>query len=267
MMHQLRRHPFPVRAWFRRSLVLTYACPEAILRPLLPPGLELDAFENLGFVAIAIVQTQNLRPEFLPAWIGQDFFLAGYRIFTRFRTASGRNLRGLRILRSYTDRRLMACAGNLLTHYHYRRARVDWSETASEIQIRVQTPQAEADLDLTAFINGSPSPLPPGSPFLDERQARLFAGPLPFTFDYEPETHSMILIEGQRKEWHPVSVRVEVRQATFFEVAPFHEITPVLANAFMVSDIPYRWKRGVLEPLSPALSADVTSHSASTLGK
>lgn len=107
MLHLLKRHPLPVRAHFRYSLVLTYALPRAVLEPLLPPGLELDFYEDFGFVAIALVQTENLRPAFLPAAFGQNFFLSGYRIFTRYTTRAGRHLRGLRILRSDTNRRLI----------------------------------------------------------------------------------------------------------------------------------------------------------------
>ena len=68
----------------------------------------------------------NLRPTFCPAAMGQDFFLTGYRIFARYRTAAGRTLRGLRILRSDTNRELMATIrwGNRLTHYNL----VNWRE-------------------------------------------------------------------------------------------------------------------------------------------
>jgi hypothetical protein len=249
MFHQLQRHPFPVRAWFRRSLVLTYAFPEGLLRPLLPPGLELDTFNGLGFVAIALVQTEKLRPDFLPHWLGQNFFLAGYRIFARYKTAEQRTLRGLRILRSDTDRLLMVLAGNCLTHYQYRLARVKWRETPQQLEIKVSTPHAEADLEITAFITDSPAPLPIGSPFPDQRKARLFAGPLPFTFDYERETHSIILIEGERDEWSPKPIQVDVRKVTFFDQMHFRGTKPILANAFLVSQIPYRWKRGVREML------------------
>src|SRR5262245_1457495 len=102
MLHRLKRHPFPVAAHFEHCLVLAYMLPRETLTPLLPPGLELDLFEDYGFVAIAMVQTRRLRPAFLPEVFGQDFFLTGYRIFARYTTPEGRCLRGLRILRSDT---------------------------------------------------------------------------------------------------------------------------------------------------------------------
>jgi hypothetical protein len=53
MLHLLQRHPFPVTAFFRRSLALTYAFPRHLLQPLLPPGLALDTYGEFGFLAIA----------------------------------------------------------------------------------------------------------------------------------------------------------------------------------------------------------------------
>jgi hypothetical protein len=261
MLHLLKRHPLPVRAHFRHSLVLTYALPREVLEPLLPPGLELDCYEDFGFVAIALVQTENLRPAFLPALLGQNFFLSGYRIFTRYTTQQGRHLRGLRILRSDTDRRLMAAFGNLLTHYHYRLARVTVSQSPQSLEIEVRTPNAEADLQVRADLSllsspaSEPAPLPADSPFPDLKTALHFAGPLPYTFDYEKQTHSLILIKGVRKKWSPQPVPVDVKTVTFFEQDAFRGTAPMLANAFYVSDIPYRWLRGRRETLPPPMAS------------
>jgi hypothetical protein len=249
MCYLLQRHPVPVKAWFEHSLVLTYAMPAEVLRPLLPPGLTLDAFDGFGFLAIAMVQTRDLRPAFLPRAFGQDFFLTGYRIFARFRTAGGRLLRGLRILRSDTDRRRMVWGGNLLTHYQYRLAATTVEETAGTLEVAVKTPHGEADVQVAARVDAPVDVPPPGSPFSDLHQARLFAGPLPFTFDYEKETHSIVAIEGVRENWKPVPVPVEVRQLTFLERPPFSGTRAILANAFHVRGIPYEWKRGIRHPL------------------
>jgi hypothetical protein len=245
----LKRHPFPVAAYFRHSLVLTYAFPQELLRPLLPPGLMLDTFGDLGFVAIAMVQTTRMRPRFFPPWMGQDFFLTGYRIFTRLATA-GASLRGLRILRSDTDSRLMAWSGNLLTHYGYQHSRVTLEESGGELRVEIQSPGGGADLDVTADIGHKPAGLPVGSPFASTNEARKFAGPLPYTFDYERETNSIVSVLGLRQNWDPQPVAVDVRRSTFFEREPFCRVTPLLANAFHLQDVPYRWERGVRHRLA-----------------
>jgi hypothetical protein len=254
MRHRLRRHPLSIAAHFRHSLVLTYAFPRDLLEPLLPPGLRLDTYGEYGLVAVATVQTERLRPSFLPCAVGLDFFLIGYRIFVRVeRTPS---LRGLYILRSAADRRAIVVLGNLLTHYRYRLADVSCSERSGTLEIRVSTPGGETDLDVVADLNSRPAPLPENSPFTDFADARRFAGPLPYTFDYEHPSRSIIAVRAVRQHWDPQPIAVDVRQVTLFASPPFTARQPVLANAFYVGGVDYRWERGRilsqrLAPLGP----------------
>jgi Uncharacterized conserved protein (COG2071) len=247
--YQFKRHPLAISAYFRHCLVLTYAFPQEVLKPLLTPGLTLDTYQELGFLAVAMVQTEALRPAFLPPMFGQDFFLAGYRVFARYQNAAGRSLRGLRILRSDTDRSVMAAGGNLLTHYGYHRARVQCVQHGETLRVRIRTPRTEADLEVTADLASKPAPLPENSPFASPQDARKYAGPLPFTFDYEPETHSMIIVQGVREQWDPQPIRVEVRQNTFLHGPLFQNAKPTLANAFHLAGVPYRWQSGIREAL------------------
>jgi hypothetical protein len=91
--------------------------------------------------------------------------------------------------------------------------------------------------------------LPAGSPFASARDARRFAGPLPFTFDFETETHGIIAIRATRANWRPTPVSAEVERLSFFDQPAFRGCTPRLAAAFSVSGIDYRWERGVHYPL------------------
>jgi uncharacterized protein YqjF (DUF2071 family) len=243
MVYWLRRHPIPISAYFRQSLVLTYAFSPEVLAPLLPEGLALDTWHGHAFLAVALVKTEQLRPSFLPAALGGRFFLSGYRVFTRL-ARGGQSRRGLRILRSDTDRRWMVCGGNLLTHYNYRLCHADVREDGRQIHWSVRTAHAEADLDVTAHLAGRAAALPEGSPFRTLAEARRFAGPLPYTFDYEKETRSIIGIRAVRQHWSPEPVAVEVWRNTFLEREPFRNGAPVLANAFYVHDVPYAWERG-----------------------
>lgn len=249
MLHLLRRHKVPIQAHLAASLVLAYAVPEQTLKPLLPPGLVLDTYEGFGFLAIAMVEARGLSPKLLPAALGLNFFLAGYRVFTRYKTASGRTIRGLRILRSDTDRRSMRVFGNLLTHYRYELSQCRTRRTSVSYAVDIETPQGDADLSVVADLSRDAEAPPPGSPFADLREARKFAGPLPFTFDYEPETHSMIRVEGVRQQWNPRPVSVRVRRNRFLEQEIFRATPATLANAFYLEDVPYFWKAGVRERL------------------
>jgi hypothetical protein len=246
--HRLRRHPIPMTAYLRDSLVLAYALPAGALVPLLPPGLEPDRYGPHGFVAIALVKTERLRPSGLPGALGGDHLLVGYRVFVRRRRAGERARRGLHILRTDTDRRSMRLGGNLLTRYNFHLAEVRWLRAPGRLEVTVRTPAREADLHVVAKLADRPAPLPPGSPFAGVADARRFAGPLPWTFDYEPETGSIVMVHGRRHGWDPRSVAVSVEECGFLERPPFAAARPVLANAFHVAGVDYRWARGVLVP-------------------
>ena len=248
MLHLLKRHFLPIKAHFDFSLVLTYALPQGILQPLLTPGLTLDTFDDYGFVAIAMVQTKQLRPTFLPAWTGKDFFLTGYRIFTRYQTSGGKNLRGLQILRSDTDQAMMAKWGNRMTGYHYSLANIVVSnQSPQNFEIKISTPNAEADLHVKADISKPAPHLPEFSPFKNDRDARKFAGPLPHTFSYEKATNSIVIVRGLREAWEPMMIDATVLNCTFFDDPKFRGVIPILASAFYIANIPYQWERGVVE--------------------
>jgi Uncharacterized conserved protein (COG2071) len=238
MGYQLRRHPIDVSAHFRHSLVLAYALPASALEPLLPPTLEPDRHGDLGFVAAAFVQTERMRPSFLPPALGLNFFLGGYRIFVR---VEGRpSLRGLYILRSDTDRRLLTFFGNLLTSYRYRTVDAGFRLDGETLRVEVRP-----GVSIAADLSRRPGPLPSTSPFSSVEEARRFAGPLPYTFHHEPETGRLLSVRGVRSSWDPQPVAVDVRELSFFSPERFG-VHPVLANAFYVGGVDYRWERGRL---------------------
>lgn len=249
MLHLLQRHALPIRAHLRQSLVLAYAFPAEVLAPMLAPGLRLDTYGDYGFLAIALVETSALRPSFAPRALGLNFFLAGYRIFTRYQTPAGRTLRGLRILRSDTNRVSMRVFGNLLTHYGYEHSHFESRRSDATYGITVRSHRGDADLHVEADVSADAVSPPQGSPFPDLREARKFAGPLPFTFDYERQTHSIIRVEGVRQQWNPKPVSVIVHRNTFLEQERFRSAGAVLANAFYLENVPYSWKPGIREAL------------------
>ncbi|RYD37308.1 MAG: hypothetical protein EOP87_03780 [Verrucomicrobiaceae bacterium] len=246
-MNFLQRHPFAVRARFERVVALSFAFPAAILRPMVPEGLELDEYDGWGFLTVALVWTKRMRPAFLPESLGQDFFLAGYRIFTRFRDETDRKLRGLQILRSETDNARMVLAGNIFTKYGYRLVNLESHVADGATRVKTSLPTGEVTLDVT-FDPAEGAGLPEGSPFPDWRTARRFAGPMPFTFSRNGDG-SFVVVEGVRGGWTPRPVTVTDWQVGLLREGPLAEAEPVLANAFMVEDVDYRWRKGrVMNP-------------------
>ena len=250
MLSFLKDHPFAVSAHFDESLVLTFAAPKERLQPLLPECLTLDTFQDrYAFLAVALVQTRRLRPKGFPEFLGNDFFLAGYRLFVRYTTSAGKRLRGLYILRSETDKARMAFFGNLFTHYNYRTTDIAYERRGDSTEIRSR----RSALQVRLSDAEGPVSLPENSPFADWKEARRFAGPLPFTFTYEKEKGEVLIIEGVREHWDPEPVRV-----TGYNVGFLHELDLAdlpLANAFRIRNIPYYWKKGKRDLWKPVENA------------
>ena len=69
---------------------------------------------------------------------------------------------------------------------------------------------------------------------------------MPYTFTYNAATGRVLIIEGVREHWTPRPVHVTHYQISFLQTLPLR--SPVLANAFVVENIPYHWKKGRMEP-------------------
>jgi hypothetical protein len=242
MLSFLKNHPFAVEAFFESSIVLTFAVPKEQLQNLIPECLTLDIFQDKwAFIAIAMVQTKDLRPKGFPKFLGNDFFLIGYRVFVRYKNTLGKNLRGLYILKSETDKKKMELMGNVFTHYNYTTTDINKIERIKEIEINSVISKFKVTIDKTeAEVS-----LPQNSPFSDWKEARRFAGPLPFTFTYNKNTKEVLVIEGVRENWTPTPVKIKDYDFAFLSSLNLQNSS--LANAFIIKNIPYYWKKGKIE--------------------
>lgn len=242
MLDFLKNHPFAVEAFFESSLVLTFAVPKEQLQDLIPECLELDTFQDQwAFVAAAMVQTKDLRPKGFPKVMGNDFFLIGYRVFVKYISNKGKRLRGLYILKSETDKKKMEFMGNLFTHYNYSTTDIKQTELGNVKEIH----SIKSKFNVAVSKAEENIALPQNSPFADWKEARRFAGPLPFTFTYNKETKEVLIIEGVRQDWIPKPVEILDYKFEFLDTLKLEN--PILANAFIIKNIPYHWKKGKIE--------------------
>ena len=246
MFSFLKNHPFAVDAFFESSLVFTFAIPREQIQQLIPECLSLDTFDDKwAFIAVAMVQTKSLRPRGFPKFLGNDFFLIGYRVFVRFTTQAGKNLRGLYILKSETNKKKMEFFGNTFTHYNY--TTTDIHQISQDGTTEISSNKSDFNIRIDNSDNEVIS-LPAGSPFADWKEARRFAGPLPFTFTYNPEEKQVLIIEGVRENWKPMPVKVIAQRFSFIDNLKLTDVR--LANAFIIRNIPYYWKKGKIEQWS-----------------
>ncbi len=244
-MQFLKNHPFAVEAFFDSSLVLTFAVPKEQIAGLIPDCLTLDTFQDKwAFVAVAMVQTSALRPKGLPKFLGNNFFLIGFRIFVRYTNNAGKRLRGLYIIKSETDKKKMEFFGNIFTHYNYSTTDIQQSENENFRIIKSE----QSKFQITVEKTDSEIQIPENSPFSDWKDARKFAGPLPHTFTYNKANNTVLIIEGVRQNWKPEPVKINSYNFEFLNQLNLQNA--ILANAFEIKNIPYYWKKGRIEKCS-----------------
>ena len=241
-MKFLKNHPFAVEAYFDSSLVLTFAVPKEQLQNFIPDCLELDTFQDKwAFVAIAMVQTRGLRPKGFPIFMGNDFFLIGYRIFVRYTNNAGKRLRGLYIIKSQTDKKKMEFFGNIFTHYNYTTTDIKQRKNGNFKTIISEQSKFEITIEQT----DDEIKIPESSPFTDWKDSRKFAGPLPHTFTVNTKDKTILTILGVRQNWKPEPVKVKSYHFDFLNNLKLQNI--VLANAFEIKNVPYHWEKGKIE--------------------
>ncbi len=238
----MKNHPFGVDAHFQDSLVLTYALPAQQLQSFIPECLKLDTFQDYwAFLAVAVVRTKDLRPHSFPTFLGHDFTLIGYRIFVQYVTNQGKRFRGLYILKSDTDKKLMQWLGNLFTHYHYDTIDINYERLNDRITIH----SSQSKLTIQVKTNATNPNLPIHSPFANWKEARRFAGPLPFTFSYNQPKQEVLIVQGDREHWIPQPVEIVEATIDFLQQDTYKGIVP--ACAFLIENIDYHWQKGRIE--------------------
>ena len=135
----------------------------------------------------------------------------------------------------------MEFMGNIFTHYNYTTTDILQKEQINSTEISSINSKFKVTIDKT----DEEISLPENSPFTDWKEARRFAGPLPFTFTYNSTTKEVLIIEGVRQNWTPSPVKVIDYDFDFLNSLKLEN--PILANAFVIKNIPYYWKKGKIE--------------------
>lgn len=238
-MNFLKTHPFAVEAYFDKSIVLTFAVPREQLEGFVPDCLELDTFQNKwAFIAVAMVQTKELRLRGFPKFVGNSFFLIGYRIFVKYYDSIQKRLRGLYIIKTETDKKRMEFLGNIFTHYGFSTTDI---RQVKENNIHTII-SSKSKFKISIDESDTNTEIPLGSPFTYWEDARKFSGPLPHTFTYDKRSRTILIVRGIRKNWKPEPITVVGYELNFLK--DLNLTNMVLASAFQIKNVPYYWEKG-----------------------
>ena len=103
--------------------------------PHLPARLALRTFGGRAMVSLVNVRLRGMRPSFAPPLLTFSYRHVAFRLLVDDRELDpARAAHGIFFLRSFTDRPLLARAGNLLTHYRLHPAEVRAGEACLTVR-------------------------------------------------------------------------------------------------------------------------------------
>ncbi len=151
-------------AQWRYLAMLNYTIDPALLQPLLPPGTELDFFDDTTYVSM--VGFRFLRTKVFGLGIPwhRDFEEVNLRFYVRRRVAEGWR-RGVAFIGELVPRRAIACVARWLYGEPYTALPMGHciQHTASSIHVEYRWNRGGKWESLGVLGRGEPQPLPAGS--------------------------------------------------------------------------------------------------------
>jgi hypothetical protein len=234
---KLPRNPFSVAGSIRQCWLFVYRLPLAVAQPLLPPPLRLVTRGGFAFMNIVVCRLHGMRPVPLPAGCGFGYRHVAYRLHAWAQCETGQRIEGLHFLRSDCDRWLVERSGNLLTDFHFQRARIRILETDAAVCGTIESAEAPARFRIDRRL--APE-LTAGSPFSTLEEAAAFLKYKPYGLAVESEdTLQVVRVRREEAAWRSRLVTVPEAEWRFLA-----DQDATLELCCEVEPIDYRWERG-----------------------
>lgn len=248
-----------------RRVLVNYRVDPAVLAPLLPAPFEPKLVHGYAVGGICLIRLKEVRPRFVPRWLGIGSENAAHRFAVRWPTdanttradaggaSSGESphgdgdgyAQGVYIPRRDTDHRLNALAGGRIFPGEHHHAAFTVSESEDHYDIAMQSDDGGAWVHVRAGVADG---WPAGSVFASAAEASAFfeAGSLGYSRTKTPGRFDGLELDCDR--WAVTPLAVEHAASSYFDdPAHFPPGSAELDCALLMHDIPHAWRgRGAM---------------------
>ncbi len=234
-----------MKTLFRRCILINFAVDPHAMSARLPDHLTADLHGGSAYLSIVVAQMEDMRPAFLPGFMGVSYTQVVYRAVVRCG-----ELRGVTFLRSDANNRLMVAAGNAMTFFRFHHADVQWQPKSRGVGFALR-PSDGAAASISADYTESdiPDALPSTSRFSSLTQAQSFLTELYCAFGNRRPDGRIEQVGIERSPWKG---RVLEGDGAQYEAMSGGALFPVgaaeLDSVFMVENLHYHWQRLSLLP-------------------
>ena len=154
-----------MRAEWRKLIMAQYVVDPDLLKPYLPPGVELDLFHGECFVSLIGFLFDRVRIKGLAIPFHTRFEEVNLRFYVRARDQDGSTRRGVVFIREFVPRTAITLVANLLYEEPYRtlRTRREITQTENSLEVLYDWKSRGRWYRMAAEASPTLQPIAPGS--------------------------------------------------------------------------------------------------------
>ena len=202
-----------IRGIIDRRILVNYHVDPKVLTPLLPAPFRPKVIHGAGMVGICLIRLKNIRPAFLPAWMGLSSENAAHRTAVEW-DDRGVVREGVYVRRRDTNSRLNATAGGRVFPGLHHLARFTVEETEDHFAVALRSDDGVTSMS----VRGRRTEAWPVSSVcrsLEEASAFFQAGSLGYSATRDPSRYQGL--ELRCVKWAAEPLEVEEVRSSFFE--------------------------------------------------
>ncbi len=209
-----------------------------MLAPLLPAPFRPKIIHGAGMVGICLIRLKNVRPDFLPAWLGLSSENAAHRTAVEW-DDHGVVREGVYVRRRDTDSRLNSLAGGRVFPGVHHHARFTVEETPDRFAVALRSDDGATEMS----VRGRRTDRWPASSIfrsLEEASAFFQAGSLGYSATSDPSRHQGLELRCVDWRVEPLDVE-EVRSSVFEDESLFPKGSIEFDCALLMRGIEHEW--------------------------
>jgi hypothetical protein len=227
-----------IRGLIDRRILLNYRVDPGVLAPLLPAPFRPKIYHGTALAGICLIRLKQVRPMFLPAWLGISSENAAHRAAVEWEEA-GTLREGVFVRRRDTNSWLNTLAGGRIFPGVHHHAKFDVRETLDRFEVSMRSDDGEANLSVRAEL----SPVWPTTsvfPSLAAASAFYESGVLGYSETTSPSRFQGL--ELRCRDWKADALRVsEVRSSYFEDESLFPKGSVEFDCALLMRNISHEW--------------------------
>jgi uncharacterized protein YqjF (DUF2071 family) len=227
-----------IRGLIERRILVNYHVDPGVLSPLLPAPFRPKVVHGVGLVGICLIRVAQMRPTFLPAWLGTSSENAAHRTAVEW-DDHGAIRDGVYVRRRDSNAWLNSLVGGRLFPGIHHHARFQVEETSDHYAVALRSDDGFTSMSVRGRRADR---LPTSSVFrsLGEASAFFQAGSLGYSAT--PDASRFQGLELRCRQWQVEPLDVEEVHSSFFDdESLFPQGSIEFDCALLMRDIEHEW--------------------------